>query len=102
MYTVCRVYSNAKELAELIIANKAEVESLLRSVPGFQAYYLVLTGDGFTTITVCEDQAGTEESSRRAADWVRARAGGMQGTIPQIFTGPTLISFPIARAAVNI
>lgn len=102
MYTVCRVYRNASDLAGLIVANKKEVETLLRSVPGFQAYYLFTVDDGFATITVCDDQAGTEESSRRAADWVRAHAVGMEGTIPDLYTGPTPLCITASRAVVNL
>jgi hypothetical protein len=39
----------------------------MRRIPGFAAYYFIETGDGLTTITVTEDEAGTAESMRMAA-----------------------------------
>ena len=102
MYTTCRVYSDAKELADLIVANKNEIESILRSVTGFQAYYLVRTEDGFVSITVCDNQAGAEESNQRAADWVRAHAGGMSGTKPTYLAGSTAIAITSGKAAVKV
>ena len=32
--------------------------------------YAVRSGDSLATITICQDRAGTQESSRRAAEWV--------------------------------
>ena len=48
-----------------------EVERLMRDVPGFVGYTLFRTADGGVSVTVCEDKAGTDESSRQAAEWVR-------------------------------
>src|SRR2546429_529074 len=45
---------------------------IVSAVPGFIAYYAVHTGNGVVvTISLFEDQAGAEESSRRSAEWVK-------------------------------
>ncbi len=45
---------------------------IVSAVPGFVAYYAVHIGNGVVlTISVFEDQAGAEESSRRSAEWVK-------------------------------
>jgi hypothetical protein len=71
----------------------ADVEELLRGVHGFQAYYAVRAGDALTTVTVCQDQAGTEESTRRAADWVKRNVTGATIGAPQVAQGEVFIGF---------
>ena len=102
MYTTCRIYTNATELADLIIANRGEIETLLRSCEGFQAYYMVKTSDGVMTITVCDSQVGTDQSTQKAADWVKSKGAGLTGTKPEIHSGPAAIAFTSGRAAVTV
>lgn len=48
------------------------VPSLLQTIPGFVSYALNDPGDGrLMTYSVYEDASGTQESTRRAAEWVR-------------------------------
>jgi len=72
MYAVVRTYSGqgARELLSLLEQRQADVEDLIGGVPGFVSYAAVRSRDGGVTITVCEEKAGTDESSRRAAAWV--------------------------------
>ena len=58
---------------------------ILRQVPGFQEYVLVETGEGVLSISVFADQAGADESTRRAADWVQQNLTGF-------FTGPPTVT----------
>ena len=102
MYTTCRIYSGATELANLIEKNKTEIEGIIRGVEGFQAYYLVRTPDGCASITVCDTQAGAEDSNRRAAEWVRSKASGVTGATPQIVAGNTTIAFSAGKAAISV
>ena len=45
---------------------------IIKEVSGFQAYYAVDAGGGrLATVSVFDDQAGAEESSRMAADYIR-------------------------------
>ena len=48
-------------------------------------YKVVETSDGVLSISVFADQAGAEESSRQAADWV-------QQNLADFFTGPPTVS----------
>ena len=47
------------------------MKRLISGVRGFVSYAAVRSGDGGMTVTVCQDKAGTDESSRRAAGWVK-------------------------------
>jgi hypothetical protein len=94
MYVVVRRYTGASKLIDAMVERQAEVKDLISSVPGFRAYYAVNTGDGgVATITACDDQAGTSESSRRAAEWVRNNVAGVTINPPEISEGETYIDF---------
>lgn len=73
MYTVVRQYSGqgASQLFDELESKISEVERIIRGVSGLVSYSLVRTGDGGLTVTVCQDKAGTDESVRLAADWVK-------------------------------
>ena len=61
-------------------------------VPGFVAYYATRAG-ALTSVTVCETQAGTQESTRRASDWVKQNLTGASIAAPQITEGETFVQF---------
>ena len=94
MYVVVRKYSGsgASELFDLIEQRSDEVKEVISGTPGFVSYVGFREGDGGTTVTVCEDAAGTEESSKRAADWVSENATSPVEP-PSIAEGSALIQF---------
>ncbi|GEM_PF-4550048 len=66
-HVVIRRWSGAAQLMAEMERRRDEVEQLIRGVPGFGAYYAVRTGaNELVSITVCDDRAGTDESTRRA------------------------------------
>ena len=91
MYIVVRTWANAGALADAIQEKEQEVTDLLSGVPGFAAYYASRAGDTLTTVTVCETQAGTPESTRLAADWVRRNLTGASIGAPQISEGEVFL-----------
>ena len=91
MYIVIRSWQNAQELAEEMTRRQQDVVDLIGGVPGFIAYYATRSGDAVTTVTVCEDKAGTEESTKRAGDWVKENLKGSLGA-PQITQGETFVN----------
>jgi hypothetical protein len=93
MHAVVRRYKGASALNDLLAQRSQEVEQLLRDVPGFAAYYAIRDGDELATVTVCEDQTGTQESSRRAAEWVRQNLTGGSVGAPEITEGEAFIQF---------
>lgn len=92
MYTVLRRYAD-RTVLDAVAARQAEVEALLRGVPGFIAYQALRAGAGGVTITTCDDQAGTTESNRVAAAWVRENVAGAAGSPPEITEGEVFIHF---------
>lgn len=88
MYVVVRRYTGASKLVEALMQRQAEVTALLTGVPGFRAYFAVDGGGGtVATVTVCDEQSGTEESSRRAAQWVRTNFARAPISPPEITEG---------------
>jgi restriction endonuclease Mrr len=94
MYAVVRTYSGqgASELFELLEQREEDVKALITGVPGFVTYAVVRSGDGGVTVTVCEDKAGTDESSRRAAEWVKENVSATADP-PAITEGDTVLQF---------
>jgi hypothetical protein len=94
MYVVVRSYSGqgASELFDLLGEREEDVKSLISGVPGFVSYAAFRSGDGGMTVTVCQDKAGTDESSRRAADWVKENVS-TAAEPPTITEGSTVLQF---------
>ena len=94
MYVVVRSYSGqgASELFDLLGQREEDVKSLISGVPGFVNYAAFRSGDGGMTVTVCEDKTGTDESSRRAAEWVKENVS-TAGDPPEITEGSTVLQF---------
>ena len=65
------------------------MKGLISGVPGFVNYVAVRSGDGGVTVTVCEDQDGTDESSRRAAEFVKENLSATADP-PAITAGDTV------------
>ncbi len=93
MYTVLRRYTGDRAVLDAVAARQADVEALLRGVPGFISYQALRAGADSVTITTCTDQAGTTESSRVAADWVRQNVSVAAGNPPEITEGEVFIHF---------
>ena len=94
MYASIRRYAGAQELADELGRRNDEIEALLRGVSGFLGYCLVKTGDGMTSVTVCEDRAGAEESNNVAKDWLAANLPQMVPSAPEVSGGEITIFIP--------
>jgi hypothetical protein len=93
MYAVVRRYKGATALFDELARREQDVKDVILPVPGFVAYYLVRSADGGASITMCQDQAGTAESSRRAAEWVRQNLPNVAGDPPELTEGEVLFNF---------
>ena len=94
MHAVVRTYSGqgTSEIFDQLEQKNDEVKDLMGGVPGFVSYTALRSGDGGLTITVCEDKAGTDESSRRAAEWVKENIDATAGP-PVMTEGDTVVHF---------
>jgi hypothetical protein len=94
MHTVIRTYGGqgASELFEALQQNEDEVKELITGVPGFVSYAALMVGDTGVTVTVCEEKEGTDESSKRAAEWVKENVDATVDE-PTITEGDTVLHF---------
>jgi hypothetical protein len=94
MHVVARSYAGegASALFDLLEQRQDDVRELIAGVPGFVSYAGFRSGEGGMTVTVCEDKAGTDESSRRAAEWIKENATTSVGS-PEITEGSTFLQF---------
>ncbi len=94
MYVVIRSYSGqgSSELFDALAAREEEVKAIISTVPGFASYAAFRNNGGGQTVTVCQDKAGTDESSRRAAEWVK---DNLEVTVdpPTVSEGSTILDF---------
>lgn len=73
MYASVRRYKTAdsKSVGEVFRQANDGFVPTISKVPGFVGYYGLDAGDGvLVTISLFQDQAGTKESERMAAEWV--------------------------------
>lgn len=77
---------------DLVAQREDAVKELISGVPGFVNYFAVRTDDGGFTVTVCQDRTGTDESSRRAAEFVKENLTGSADP-PVITEGATVVQF---------
>jgi hypothetical protein len=93
MYALVRNYSGAgaKELFDLLDERKSDVETRLRAVTGFVAYTLIRINEGGVSVTICQDQGGTDESSQVVRDWIKANAADLNTKPPTVSKGTVIL-----------
>jgi hypothetical protein len=93
MHAVIRTFSGpgAKKLLDLLEQRKGEVEGIIRPVKGFVNYSLIRTADGGVSVTVCQDKAGTDESSRLAREWIGKNASDLGVGPPAVAEGSVVL-----------
>jgi hypothetical protein len=80
-------------LADAMMKSQDEIKQLVSTVPGFVAYYAFRAGNSVTSVTICKDKAGTDESTRRAATWVKENVAAGAVKPPAINEGDTFVQF---------
>ena len=61
---------------------------IIKDASGFQAYYALDAGGGrLASVSVFDDQAGAEESTRMAADWIRQNMASLLPNPPEVLEG---------------
>jgi hypothetical protein len=93
MQVVIRKYSGkaSTELFDVLEKRKADIEPLIRSVPGFVSYTLARSDAGGYSVTVCQDQAGIDESIRVAKDWIAKNAAHISAGAPEVSAGKVIL-----------
>ena len=87
MFASIRKYNGAPSLVDEVIKHQDEIKSALKPISGFNTYYLLKTNDGVVSMTVCDDKAGADESSRVEAQWFKEKLPTFATGTPEITTG---------------
>jgi hypothetical protein len=88
MYATIRRYEGVTNPSEAVRRVNEGFVPLISQIPGFVAYYWVdARGGVMISASVFQDQAGAEESNRRAADWVQQNLASLLPNPPQITAG---------------
>jgi hypothetical protein len=100
MYAAVRRYEGVTDPAEAGRRVKEGFVPLIREVPGFVAYYWIDAGDGaMVSTSVFEDRTGAEESTKRAANFVRENLASLLPNPPQVTAGEVVASAALSGAA---
>jgi hypothetical protein len=88
MYASIRQYRVIDDPSEAVQRISEGFVPIVREVPGFSAWYLLVSDDGsITTVTVCDDRAGVEASVSRASSWVLKNLGDVIQGPPSVVNG---------------
>jgi hypothetical protein len=93
MHMVIREYTGpgATALFDLLATRTDEVESLMRGIDGLISYTIAKTLTGGIAVTICRDQAGIDESTRLAKNWITMHAADIAVTPPTISAAQALL-----------
>ena len=89
MHMAVRRYKvKAGSMDEIVRRAKEGFVPLISQAPGFMAYYAADAGDDIViTVSIFQDQAGADESTRLAADWVNQNLASLVQGPPEVTTG---------------
>ena len=88
MHAAIRQYQVAGSVDEVMRELNEGFLPLIKDASGFQAYYALDAGMGrLATVSVFEDRAGAEESTRMAADYVRQNMASLLPEPPEVLQG---------------
>ena len=90
MHASIRQYksSDAAEVGRRANDDSTGFPPIAREIQGFRAWYLIDNGDGtLTTVTICDDAAGVEESVEKARGWVGENAADLVEGSPNVTNG---------------
>ena len=94
MFATVRSYAASGGLVDALVENESAVRELISEIEGFRAYYIVRgEGGAAVSVSVFDDRAGAEESTRRAADWVGENLPALSVSAPQVTTGEVAVTF---------
>ena len=92
-YAVIRRY-HVKTGATGEIAQRARsgFVPIISQTPGFVAWYLIDTGkDTLVAVSIFKDQAGAQESTKRAAQWIKQNLAELIPNPPDITAGAVIV-----------
>ena len=94
MHATVRHYKGSAGFGDALVERQSDVRSVLQGIDGFRAYYLIrVSDDEALTVSVFDDASGAEESTRRAAEWVKENLPDLSVQPPKVANGEVAIQF---------
>lgn len=88
MHISIRRYTQVRSITEVCRKISESFVPLLRTSPGFIAYYAIDAGEGvMATISIFSSEAMALESNERAAQWLKENVADLQPVPPEITSG---------------
>ncbi len=88
MHISIRRYEQVKSVSKVCAKIGESFVPLLRSSPGFIAYYAIDAGGGtMATISIFSTQDMALESNEKAAVWLKANVADLQPVPPEVTSG---------------
>lgn len=90
MYAAVRRYKTKPGKAQEIARRaQAEFVPIVEKLPGYVSYYGIIgDGNSMVTVSMFNDKAGEEASTRKAAEWIRsAGLGDLVDGPPEVIAG---------------
>jgi hypothetical protein len=89
MHGVLRHYTlDAKNVNEIVRRVAADGIKIIKAIPGFVSYGIMDAGQGhFVTSSVYQSKAGAEESTKKAAAWIKENIASMIPSPPRVIEG---------------
>ena len=102
LFASIRKYSSAPTLADELSKKQDEIKTAFKVISGFHAYYLMKTGDGAVSVTLCENRNGADESNRIEATWLKDKLPMFANRAPEITTGEVRIQLESEPVKVRV
>ena len=93
MYVEARRVSHVEDIDAVSRKVREDFVPIVRTVPGFVAYYLVDAVHSTFSLTICQDKTGVEEAAARASEWTQnnLEGPGLLETPPEIIAGEVMV-----------
>ena len=94
MYVSIRRYKGDTKLADQLTPRRDEVETLIKTAPGFIAYSPGQGQRRRLSASPCANRRGApRETNRLAADWIKKNMANANILTPEIYAGDVAINF---------
>ena len=92
MHAVIRKYTASPDVVTEARPKLQHLEQTMRGTPGFVAYFVIDAGEGVAaSVSVFDDRKGAEESTHRAAEWVKRTLTDIVRGAPEITAGEVTV-----------
>jgi hypothetical protein len=79
-------------LADSLAARGNEIVDVVSGASGLRAYYLIRAGSDTISVTVCNDEAGAQQTNELAASWIRENMPDAASSPPEVAVGEVVLT----------